>query len=76
MLYVSSPVIVFHRRRKKCKVEKGKSKGKSMENAPHPRGGRGHRHANGKPHARKNGRNGTKQAKKKLYYAELRASCL
>lgn len=38
---------------KNAKWKKGKAKGKSKENAPHPRGGRGHRHANGKPHARK-----------------------
>ena len=39
-------------------------------------GGKARAHTNGKPQGKKNGRNATKPARRKPYYAELRASCL
>ena len=38
------------------RTEKWKRQKQKQGKAPNPRGKRGHRHANGKPHARKNGR--------------------
>jgi hypothetical protein len=60
---------------KNAKWKKGKAKGKSKEKH-RIRGAEEDIDTQTPPHARKNGRNGTKQVKKKLYYAELGASCL
>ncbi len=81
---ISSDVILFHRRRESVRQKNGKVKGKSMAKALYPIGGREREHTKGKPNKKKqtgkrngrNGWNGTKPTRRKLYYAELGASCL
>ena len=77
MIHISSLVIVFHRRRKDAGRTNGKIKGKSRENAPNPGRKRAGTHGRQAPNRKEEtAENGTKPIKKKLYYAELGASCL
>lgn len=49
---------------KRRRTEKWKMQRQKQGKAPNPRSKRGHRHTNGKPHARKNGRTGKGNGRK------------
>lgn len=79
-------VIVFHRRRKDAGLKNGKCKGKSKEKhrirgaekdiGTQTENPTQEKTAEPEKEKVESGKNGTKQVKKKLYYAELGASCL
>ncbi|MFR8822907.1 MAG: hypothetical protein ACLVF8_02065 [Parabacteroides merdae] len=86
MIYISSLVIVFHRRKKYAGQKNGKCKGKSKEKhrirgvkegiGTQTENSTQEKTAGTESETVESGRNGTKPTKKKLYYAELGASCL
>ena len=76
VLCVSSFVILFHRGRKSGRRKNGKVRGKSKEKHQIKKAEKGGHTRMVSPRTRKNGRNATKPARRKPYYAELRASCL
>ena len=86
VLYVSSFVILFHRGRKDTGWKNGKVRGKSKEKhrirgvkegiGTQTENSTQEKTAGTESETVESGRNGTKPTKKKLYYAELGASCL
>ena len=77
ILYISSDVILFHRRWEKAGRENGKINGENMEKAPDQRAEEKKKvrmAARKQEKTAENHMGDTKPAKEKLYYAELGAS--